>query len=290
MATTPDHERQLQEDAAQLQRLGYATISYPSAARFLKAFDAAPERIDLVIIDVVMPGMSGVQLVSALRQAGYDVPILLMTADRTPDVAQQACVEPGADGARKPQGAGVVVPDEERPDVRAAEQRIAAALARVSQADAARYEPVSLSENFRSGSNILEVESGPNCGQLTGRMVDQPWGDICDGAEKRRMLLETCALLGISPQQAIAMGVISVLWIVVGFSLAFGESQGGWIGDPTSFFMFQNVLDGQPWSLAPTIPLVLFALFQLKFAIITPALIIFMFLARAAAWATGFPM
>jgi Amt family ammonium transporter len=74
-------------------------------------------------------------------------------------------------------------------------------------------------------------------------------------------------------QSFIAIGVISVLWIVVGFSLAFGESQGGLIGDPMTFFMFQNVLDGKPWSLAPTIPLVLFAFFQLKFAIITPALI-----------------
>jgi phosphoserine phosphatase len=55
-------------------------------------------------------------------------------------------------------------------------------------------------------SNILEIESGPNCGQLTGRMVDQDWGDICDGAEKRKMLLETCASLGISPQEAIAVG------------------------------------------------------------------------------------
>lgn len=55
-------------------------------------------------------------------------------------------------------------------------------------------------------SNVLEIESGPNCGQLTGRMVDQPWGDICDGEEKRRMLLETCRQLGIPPQQAIAMG------------------------------------------------------------------------------------
>jgi phosphoserine phosphatase len=55
-------------------------------------------------------------------------------------------------------------------------------------------------------SNMLEIESGPNCGQLTGRMVDQPWGDICDGAEKRKMLLETCASLRISPKQAIAMG------------------------------------------------------------------------------------
>ncbi len=55
-------------------------------------------------------------------------------------------------------------------------------------------------------SNVLEIESGPNCGQLTGRMVDQPWGDICDGAEKRKMLLETCEQLGISPRQAIAVG------------------------------------------------------------------------------------
>jgi phosphoserine phosphatase len=55
-------------------------------------------------------------------------------------------------------------------------------------------------------SNVLEIESGPNCGQLTGRMVDQDWGDICDGAEKRKMFLETCAKLGISPKQAIAIG------------------------------------------------------------------------------------
>jgi len=55
-------------------------------------------------------------------------------------------------------------------------------------------------------SNVLEIRSGPNCGELTGRMVDQPWGDVCDGVEKRRMLLETCARLGLSPKQAIAVG------------------------------------------------------------------------------------
>ncbi|MFN4360445.1 MAG: phosphoserine phosphatase SerB [Hylemonella sp.] len=51
-------------------------------------------------------------------------------------------------------------------------------------------------------SNVLEIEHGV----LTGRMVDQSWGDICDGAEKQRTLLQTCAHLSISPQQAIAMG------------------------------------------------------------------------------------
>ena len=55
-------------------------------------------------------------------------------------------------------------------------------------------------------ANVLEVESGPNCGQLTGRMVDQPWGDICDGAEKRRTLLEVASLLDIAPSECIAMG------------------------------------------------------------------------------------
>ena len=51
-------------------------------------------------------------------------------------------------------------------------------------------------------SNVLEISGGV----LTGRMVDQPWGDICDGAEKRKMLLETCAALAISPARAIAVG------------------------------------------------------------------------------------
>jgi phosphoserine phosphatase len=55
-------------------------------------------------------------------------------------------------------------------------------------------------------SNVLEVESGPSCGVLTGRMVDQPWGDICDGNEKRRTLLEVTTLLGIEPAQTIAVG------------------------------------------------------------------------------------
>jgi len=51
-------------------------------------------------------------------------------------------------------------------------------------------------------SNVLEIENGA----LTGRLVDQPWGDICDGAEKRRMLLQTCERLGIAPAQALAVG------------------------------------------------------------------------------------
>ena len=51
-------------------------------------------------------------------------------------------------------------------------------------------------------ANVLGIRDG----QLTGRLVDQPWGDICDGEEKRKMLLATCAQLGLEPQQAITVG------------------------------------------------------------------------------------
>ena len=51
-------------------------------------------------------------------------------------------------------------------------------------------------------SNVLGIENGV----LTGRMVDQPWGDICDGEEKKKMLLETCAAVGVAPSRAIAVG------------------------------------------------------------------------------------
>ena len=61
-------------------------------------------------------------------------------------------------------------------------------------------------------SNVLEIGNGTLTGReveggvLTGRLVDQPWGDICDGAEKKKMLLETCAALAISPERSIAVG------------------------------------------------------------------------------------
>ncbi len=72
----------------------------------------------------------------------------------------------------------------------------------------------------------------------------------------------------------VATGVVSIVWVVVGYSLCFGDSIGGFIGNPATHFMFKGVASGAPWSLAPTIPLSLFALFQLMFAIITPGLVV----------------
>ena len=75
-------------------------------------------------------------------------------------------------------------------------------------------------------------------------------------------------------KSVVAAGVVGVLWVVVGFSLAFGQSQGGVIGDPSTFLFFKDVTSGAPWSLAPSIPLALFALFQMMFAVITPGLVV----------------
>ncbi|WP_340110817.1 ammonium transporter [Maribellus mangrovi] len=78
-------------------------------------------------------------------------------------------------------------------------------------------------------------------------------------------------------QSFIAMGIVSVLWVIVGFSIAFGDSIGpdgfGLFGNPATYFMFKGVGGGTNPDLAPTFPLAVFAMFQLKFAIITPALI-----------------
>ena len=65
--------------------------------------------------------------------------------------------------------------------------------------------------------------------------------------------------------------LISVTWVLFGYSLAFGPDVGGWIGS-TAFFGLSGIL-GTASAVAPTIPQMLFVIYQATFAIITPALI-----------------
>ncbi|EIA08755.1 ammonium transporter family [Flavobacterium frigoris PS1] len=83
-------------------------------------------------------------------------------------------------------------------------------------------------------------------------------------------------------QSFMAMIIVTILWVIIGFSLSFGTSIGGVIGDPRDYFMFKNVGITSAWG---TIPFMLFALFQAKFAIITPALITGAFAERIRFWA-----
>ena len=74
-------------------------------------------------------------------------------------------------------------------------------------------------------------------------------------------------------QSFICLGVVSLLWVLCGFSLAFGDSVWGILGDPRTYFMFRNVGGSPNADFAGTIPFAMYALFQMKFAVITPALI-----------------
>mmetsp|Transcript_30222 Transcript_30222/g.39843 ORF Transcript_30222/g.39843 Transcript_30222/m.39843 type:complete len:583 (-) Transcript_30222:70-1818(-) len=74
-------------------------------------------------------------------------------------------------------------------------------------------------------------------------------------------------------QSFISMGIVTILWLTVGFSLAFGDSISGIIGNPSTYFLFTNVTLAPLDIFSPTIPFALYSMFQLSFAIITPALI-----------------
>src|SRR6201996_8966620 len=62
-------------------------------------------------------------------------------------------------------------------------------------------------------------------------------------------------------KSVVAAGVVGVLWIVVGYSLCFGESIHGFIGNPLTHLFYKGVTSGKPWPLAITIPKPLFSLF-----------------------------
>jgi len=75
----------------------------------------------------------------------------------------------------------------------------------------------------------------------------------------------------------VSAGIVTVIWVTYGYSLSFGESINGFIGNPMTHLFFKGVTNGAPalqGGAALTIPLLLFAMFQLMFAIITPGLVV----------------
>ena len=91
-------------------------------------------------------------------------------------------------------------------------------------------------------------------------------------------LVDERNVLSTMAQSFVAIGIISVLWIVIGYSLVFGPDHAGIIGG-FQFFMLRGV-GNTPTAFAPTIPPLLFMAFQMKFAVITPALIAGAFIGR----------
>jgi Amt family ammonium transporter len=118
---------------------------------------------------------------------------------------------------------------------------------------------------------IQEINAGDTAWLLTASglvlLMTPGLAFFYGGMVKKKNLISTMF------QSFVSMGLVSVLWVVVGFSLAFGESLGGVIGNPLTYLGLRNVGVHPNPTFAATIPFALFVLFQMKFAIITPALI-----------------
>ena len=104
------------------------------------------------------------------------------------------------------------------------------------------------------------------CGCLT--MIMTPGAAFAYGGLRQKK-----HVLTISMQCFIAMALGSIAWVAVGFSLAFGESMGGFIGDPRTFFLFKDVGSAPHAGISPGVPLIVTAFFSMMFAALTPALI-----------------
>jgi Amt family ammonium transporter len=85
-------------------------------------------------------------------------------------------------------------------------------------------------------------------------------------------LVRTKNVLGTIMQSFFALGLVTVLWVLIGYTLAFGPDIGGLIGG-LDFWGFQGVGQAPSEAYATTTPHLAFAVYQMMFAIITPALI-----------------
>jgi ammonium transporter, Amt family len=85
-------------------------------------------------------------------------------------------------------------------------------------------------------------------------------------------MVRTKNVLGTLMQSMFALGIVSLLWVIIGYTLAFGPDKGGLIGG-LDYLGFSGVGQQPNSDLAATIPHVAFAVYQMMFAVITPALI-----------------
>jgi Amt family ammonium transporter len=85
-------------------------------------------------------------------------------------------------------------------------------------------------------------------------------------------LVRSRNMLTIMMQNFIAMGVVTIIWIFGGFSLAFGPDIGGVIGNFSSFFAMHGIGSQPHPNYGPSVPFILVFAYQMMFAIITPGL------------------
>jgi Amt family ammonium transporter len=140
-----------------------------------------------------------------------------------------------------------------------------------------------LTKNPINPSEISKFDSGDTAWMLVASalvlLMTPGLGFFYGGMVGKKNVISTML------QSFMAMIIVTVLWVLIAFGLSFGPSIGGVIGNPIPYVFFQGVGVGTSWSSAPTIPFLLFALFQAKFAIIAPAIVTGAFAERIRFWA-----
>lgn len=98
VAEDDDSTRKLM--CAVLHRAGFDVVAARDGAEALDAIDR--ERVDLLIIDVMMPGTDGFELTRQLREARYELPILMVTAKNLPEDRREGFIVGTDDYLAKP--------------------------------------------------------------------------------------------------------------------------------------------------------------------------------------------
>lgn len=117
--------------------------------------------------------------------------------------------------------------------------------------------------------NLFEVSAGDTAWVLTSAalvLLMTPGLAFFYGG-----MVRAKGVLNMLMMSVVTMGVVGVLWILVGFSMAFGNSVGGVVGDPFEFAGLATLLD--PTRTVGTVPILAFVGFQAAFAIIAVALV-----------------
>lgn len=118
---------------------------------------------------------------------------------------------------------------------------------------------------------VAEINTGDNAWMLTSTalvlMMTAPGLALFYGG-----LVRTKNVLATMMQSMFLMGFVSLLWVVYGYSLAFAEGN-MFFGSPGTYFMLRDVGLTPNTDYAATVPHQTFMLFQMMFAVITPALI-----------------
>lgn len=85
-----------------VERLGFTVDTAGDGPRALACFEADPARVSLAVVDIMLPGMDGLELVRRLRLVRQDIPVVIMSGYFGPEAAARLRAQPSTGFLQKP--------------------------------------------------------------------------------------------------------------------------------------------------------------------------------------------